>query len=70
MDIVCDTLKQLNLPELRCSTRLGVARFKLDDWQIMIYRNGRIDIRRVSSVDDAKVAIDRVENMLHNAFVM
>ena len=69
MEIVCDNLKQLKLPELRCSAHLGVARFKLDNWQVMIYRNGRIDIRRVSSVDDANVAIDKVENMLQNAFI-
>jgi ArsR family metal-binding transcriptional regulator len=69
MEIVCTILTELAVPEMRCSTRLGVARFRLDDWQIMIYGKGRVDIRRVSNVDDASRAIDQVEKMLQNAFL-
>jgi ArsR family metal-binding transcriptional regulator len=70
MEIVCNSLKQLQVPEMRCSPRLGVARFRLDDCKIMIYRNGRIDIRKVSGKDEASKAIDRVEIMLENAFLI
>ncbi|HUV81689.1 MAG TPA: hypothetical protein VMW53_01235 [archaeon] len=69
MEIVCTILAELAVPEMHCSTRLGVARFRLDDWQIMIYRKGRIDIRRVSNIDDASRAIDQSEKILQNAFI-
>ncbi|MDF1557130.1 MAG: hypothetical protein P1P80_02965 [ANME-2 cluster archaeon] len=69
MEIVCRTLKDLDVPEMRCSAKLGVARFRLDDWQVMIYRNGRIDIRRVTGVDNAALAMHRVEFMLDMAFL-
>jgi ArsR family metal-binding transcriptional regulator len=69
MEMVCTILAELAVPEMRCSARLGVARFRLDDRQIMIYGKGRVDIRRVSSVDDASRAIDQVEKMLQNAFL-
>lgn len=68
MEMACSILKELGVKEMRCSSRLGVARFRLDDRQVMIYRNGRIDVRRVLNVDDAAIAIDQVESMLENAF--
>ncbi|MCK4929128.1 MAG: hypothetical protein KAR76_05275 [Methanosarcinales archaeon] len=68
MEIVCRILEKLDMPEMRCSIRLGVARFRLDNWQVMIYRNGRIDIRRVTNVENAADAMHRVEFMLETAF--
>lgn len=69
MEIVCSILNELDVPEMRCSARLGVARFRLDDWHVMIYRNGRIDIRRIASIDDAAMVIDIAEKMLQKAFL-
>jgi len=40
------------MPGMRCSTKLGVARFRLDNWQVMIYKNGNIDIRRAKDIDE------------------
>jgi ArsR family metal-binding transcriptional regulator len=45
-----------------------VARFRLDNWNVMIYRNGHIDIRRVKDVDDAAKAIEMVGIMLKDGF--
>jgi hypothetical protein len=48
MDVVCSILGELKYLEelemlgMRCAARSGVARFRLDDWQVMIYRNGHI----------------------------
>ena len=71
MDVVCSILgelEELEMPGMRCSARSGVARFRLDDWQVMIYRNGHIDIRRVKDVDDAARAIEMVGIMLKDGF--
>jgi len=71
MDVVCSILgemEELEMTWMSCSARSGVARFKLDDWQVMIYRNGHIDIRRVKDVDDAARAIEMVGIMLKDGF--
>lgn len=68
MEMVCRILDDLDIPERRCSARLGVARFRLDDWQVMIYRKGRIDVRRVTDVDNAADAMNRVESIVRLAF--
>jgi len=59
MKIVC---RILDVPERRCSIRLGVARFRLDNWQVMIYRKGRVDVRRVTGMDNAADAIGQVDS--------
>lgn len=56
------------MPGMRCSAKLGVARFRLNDWNVMIYRNGHIDIRRIKDVDDAANAIEMVGIMLKDGF--
>ncbi|MCG7850715.1 MAG: hypothetical protein MIO93_16270 [ANME-2 cluster archaeon] len=68
MEMVCRILDKLDVPERRCSIRLGVARFRLDNWQVMIYRKGRIDVRRVTGVDNAADAIGQVESIVTLAF--
>jgi len=68
MEMVCRILNELDVPERRCSIRLGVARFRLDDWQVMVYRKGRIDVRRVTNVDNAANAMSRVESIISLAF--
>ena len=56
------------MPGMRCSTKLGVARFRLDNWQVMIYKNGHIDIRRVKDIDEAANAIKMVGIILRDGF--
>ena len=68
LDIMCSILEELGMPEMRCSAKSGAARFRLDDWQVMIYRNGHIDIRRVKDIDDAAKAIEMVGIMLKDGF--
>lgn len=68
IDIVCSILEKLEMPEMRCSAKLGVARFRLDNWQVMIYKNGHIDIRRVKDIDEAAKAIEMVGIILEDGF--
>ncbi len=55
------------ISNLKCSIRLGVIRFELDDRSIMIYRNGRMDIRRVSTVDEAGKIVKQVIRLIQPA---
>jgi len=47
------------MPEMRCFAKLGVVRFRPDDWKVMIYRNGQIDIQRAKDIDDAAKTVKR-----------
>ncbi|MFQ6061553.1 MAG: hypothetical protein ACE5J9_00025 [Methanosarcinales archaeon] len=68
MKILCSILRELGVADLKCSEGLGVARFKLLDKSIMLYRRGRIDIRRVKSEQDAIETIENVKKMIKDAF--
>lgn len=37
----------------RCSESLGVAKFDYDDKTVILYRGGRIDLRKIKDVEDA-----------------
>ena len=41
-----------------------MVRFRRNEWQVMIYRNGHIDIQRAKDIDDAARAIEMVGIML------
>lgn len=72
MERLCETLNvkldQGNISELKCSAKLGVARFDLEEKTVMLYRNGRIDIRRTKDIEDAKILIKKIEDMVAKAF--
>ncbi len=72
MDVLCSILQkniqEANISELKCSERLGVARFELGDNTILLYRNGRIDIRRGADVADARLIMKKVKRMVKDAF--
>lgn len=53
---------------LRCSTRLGVAKFELGGWTVMVYQNGRIDIRRVKDMVEAGSVVEEVRALISAAF--
>ena len=73
MDVLCSILQnnvqESKISELKCSERLGVARFDLGGNIILLYRNGRIDIRRATDVADARLVMEKVENMVKDAFI-
>jgi len=43
--------------------QIRVIRFRPDDWQVMIYRNGQIDIQRAKDIDDAVKTVKRCDGI-------
>lgn len=66
--ILHNNVKDAKILELKCSERLGVARFELGGNTILLYRNGRIDIRRAVDVADARNIMKKIELMVKEAF--
>jgi len=64
MDALCNilqtNLEKGNILKLKCSERLGVARFELDDKTILLYRVGRIDIRKTTDIANARHTMEKI----------
>ena len=73
MDVLCSILQnkdyESKISDLKCSERLGVARFDLGGNTILLYRNGRIDIRRIADVADARHVMQKIEKIVIDAFI-
>jgi ArsR family metal-binding transcriptional regulator len=65
---LCRVLETLPVRDVRCSPRLGVARFEFDERSVMIYQNGRVDLRRTTSAEDAEDTIERVVELIGECF--
>lgn len=52
----------------KCSESLGVARFDFKDKTLILYKSGRIDLRKVAGEDDARAAMDELVAALAGAF--
>ncbi len=61
---LCELLRSAGAKGLRCSEKLGVARFELEDRSVMIYGSGRVDIRRIRNTDEARAVMGQLEDML------
>lgn len=57
------------LPDLKFSGRLGVAKFTLDGREVIVYRSGRVDLREIRSVEDARGVMQRLEGLLQGCFL-
>ena len=72
MDILCrilqDNFNSGLIAQPSCSEKLGVARFDFKDKTIILYRSGKIDIRRTSGVGDARDTMKNVESMIVDSF--
>ena len=64
---LCDILRSTGAKELKCSVRLGVARFELEGRSVMIYQSGRVDIRRIQSTDEAREVMEKIMNLARDA---
>ncbi|MFP4654650.1 MAG: hypothetical protein ACLFMM_03070 [Methanohalobium sp.] len=72
MNVLCRIL-QNNLRfglivQLSCSEKLGVARFDFMDKTIILYKSGKIDIRKSSGEEDARNTMEHVETMVVDSF--
>ena len=69
MEKLCESLRSAGAKELRCSVRLGVARFELEGRSVMIYQSGRVDIRRIQNENEAREVMGRIMEMVKDALI-
>jgi len=67
MEKLCDILRDVGANELKCSLNLGVARFELEGKSVMLYRSGRVDIRRIRNTDEARIFLEKIFLMVREA---
>ncbi len=68
MEKLCDVLRNIGAKELKCSIRLGVARFLMEGRSVMLYQSGRVDIRRIRDTDEARDVLEEIRAMVKDAF--
>ena len=61
---LCDILNDVGAKGIKCSVKLGVARFELEDRSIMIYSSGRVDIRKILNTDEARAVMEKITNLV------
>jgi ArsR family metal-binding transcriptional regulator len=66
MPALCALVK--SYPEAKCSESLGVAKFDYGEHSIILYRSGRIDLRRVRDADHARTVMEEIERIIQGAF--
>ncbi|MGA9080281.1 MAG: hypothetical protein WB581_08640 [Halobacteriota archaeon] len=66
MEILCRILRDT---EGKCAEKLGVARLFYGGCGITLYRNGRVDVHRVQSTEEAIEILDEVKVIVGDAFV-
>jgi ArsR family metal-binding transcriptional regulator len=52
----------------KCSESLGVARFDYGDKTFILYKSGRIDLRKVKGSDEARASMVELEALLCRTF--
>ena len=65
MKILCRILLDVG----KCAEKLGVARFFHKGCGVTLYRNGRVDVHRVQSTEEAIQILDEVNVIVREAFV-
>lgn len=68
MEKLCDVLRRTGVKELKCSIRLGVARFELEGRSVMLYQSGRVDIRRIQNTGEARDVLEQIISLVKDAF--
>lgn len=66
MAAVCALVK--GYPEAKCSESLGVTKFEYGEHSIILYRSGRIDLRRVRDAEHARRIMEELEGIIREAF--
>jgi ArsR family metal-binding transcriptional regulator len=66
MDRLCALIK--NFEGAKCSESLGIARFEYGDNSVILYRSGRIDLRKVKDAEEARATMAELEALLCRAF--
>ena len=66
MDRLCALVRTMD--GAKCSESLGVAKFDFKGRTLILYRNGRIDLRKIVDEGDARAAMAELESVLSGAF--
>lgn len=66
MSRLCDILKEIE--GVKCSESLGVAKFDYNGRTLILYRSGRVDLRKIADKQDAGETMSELEAMLEDAF--
>ena len=66
MERLCGLLKSVE--GAKCSESLGVARFDFKEKTLILYRSGRVDLRKIADKNEAQATMDELEAMLMEAF--
>jgi len=66
MDKLCALVKSID--GAKCSESLGVAKFDYKDRTLILYRSGRVDLRKVADAEDADATMRELESIFHDAF--
>ncbi|MCX9024955.1 MAG: hypothetical protein OIN85_02530 [Candidatus Methanoperedens sp.] len=64
---LCDILRETGAKELKCSLRLGVARFELEGRSVMLYQSGRVDIRKIKNTGEAAKVMEQIICIIKDA---
>ncbi len=64
---LCDILKETGAKELKCSVRLGVARFDHEGRSVMLYQSGRVDIRKIKDTGEAAKVMEEIISIIRDA---
>ncbi|MCX9083782.1 MAG: hypothetical protein OIN87_03165 [Candidatus Methanoperedens sp.] len=68
MEKLCDILRGMGAKELKCSLNLGVARFELEERSVMLYKSGRVDIRKIRTTEEARIFLEKITSMVSESF--
>lgn len=68
MRAVCEKAKEL--PGAKCSDSLGVAKFDYKEWTLILYRSGRVDLRKIAGEEDARKAMGEIEALFSDCFIL
>ncbi len=64
---LCDILREIGAKELKCSVRLGVARFEFEERSVMLYQSGRVDIRKIKDTGEAAKVMEQIICIIKDA---
>jgi ArsR family metal-binding transcriptional regulator len=64
---LCDILRQTCAKELKCSVRLGVARFEHEGRSVMLYQSGRVDVRKIKDTGEAEKIMEQIIYIIKDA---
>jgi ArsR family metal-binding transcriptional regulator len=67
MESLCGLMK--GIEGSKCSESLGIAKFDMDGKTFIVYRSGRVDMRKIKNEQDAHDTMSKLDTMLEKVFI-